>query len=165
MTVCGQESASPRMTRRQVLRGLTALAASGWMPRAAAQSGAFAPAQFSAACIAYTGYAFDDPRVAVAMLRALEQSVGRANLARLAALASKTPPEALDAALRAAELSGIAEVVVVALYSGTVAGPRGIYVVTYNDALVWQACAWTKPNAFCGGPTNYWANAPAGTKA
>ena len=159
-----ERKSAARMTRREVLKGLAALSASGWMPAAVAQGAPLAPAQFSAACIAYTGYAFDDPQVAAAMLRALDQSVGRANLARLAALAAKTPPGELDAALRAAGLAGIAEVVVMALYSGVVAGPGGLYVVTYDNALVWQACAWTKPNAFCGGATNYWANAPAGTK-
>ncbi len=31
---------------------------------------------------------------------------------------------------------------------------------TYNDALAWRAVPWTKPNAVCGGVTNYWATAP-----
>ena len=40
-----------------------------------------------------------------------------------------------------------------ALYTGTVDTPKGTVVVSYDQALVWQACAWTKPNAFCGGAT------------
>ena len=68
----------------------------------------------------------------------------------------------VDAALKAAGIETAAEVVVTALYTGTVAGPTGTIVVSYDQALVWQACGWTKPNGFCGGQTNYWANAPAG---
>ena len=47
--------------------------------------------------VACTGYTFDDPRVATAMLRALNDSVGRAKLIRLAKLAVNTPPAQLDA--------------------------------------------------------------------
>ena len=96
------------------------------------------------------------------MLRALDAAVGRASLARLATLSTHTPPSELDAALKAAGLTQTAETVVVALYTGTVETPKGTVVVSYDQALVWQACAWTKPNAFCGGETNYWASAPAG---
>ncbi|HEX3457929.1 MAG TPA: sugar dehydrogenase complex small subunit [Candidatus Baltobacteraceae bacterium] len=151
-----------RASRRALLQGITALAASGWLPRSMAQSAAaIAPKTFTAASLAYTGYTFDDPRVANAMLSALNASVGAGKLGKLAALAARTPPGQLDAALRAAGLERTAEVVVTALYTGTVEGPKGTIVVSYDQALVWQACGWTKPNAFCGGPTNYWANPPA----
>jgi fructose 5-dehydrogenase small subunit len=150
------------MNRRTVLQGLSALAASGWLPSVFAQSGppATTAKAFSAASLAYTGYAFGDPSVASAMLRALNAIVGSANLAKLAALATNTPPDQLDAALKAAGLERTAEIVVVALYTGAVDGPKGPIIVSYDQALVWQACGWTKPNAFCGGPTNYWANPP-----
>jgi fructose 5-dehydrogenase small subunit len=150
--------------RRAVLRGIAALAASGWLPHSTAQGGsaAIAPASFTAASRTYTGYSFQDPGVAAAMLRALSAAVGPANLARLAALAARTPPSQLDAALESAGLERTAETVVVALYTGTVETSKGTVVVSYNQALIWQACAWTKPNALCGGATNYWASAPAG---
>jgi len=156
---------SERMSRRELLQGLAALATSGWLPTALAQSASstpLSPTQFSAASIACTGYAFDDPRVATAMLRALNDSVGRANLIRLAKLAINTPPGQLDAALKTAGMERTAEIVVAAFYTGTVDGPKGAIVISYDQALVWQACVWTKPNAFCGGPTNYWADAPTG---
>jgi hypothetical protein len=128
-----------------------------------AQGGAaMAPTAFSATVRACTGYAFDDPVVANAMLKALNASVGNASLARIAALAASTPPEQLDAALKSAGLENAAEVVVVALYSGTVDTPKGPVVISYDQAIVWQACGWTKPNGFCGGSTNYWATAPTG---
>ena len=152
-----------RTNRRTVLQGIAALAASGWLPVTVAPSAAAAMASkaFTATSLAYTGYAFGDPGVANAMLRALNASVGSANLAKLAALASNTPPAQLDAALKSIGLERTAEIVVAALYTGTVDGPNGPIVVSYDQALVWQACGWTKPNAFCGGPTNYWANPPA----
>ena len=153
----------PSMNRRELLQGLAALATSGWLPATFAQSASsptLSPSQFSATSIACTGYTFDDPRVATAMLRALNDSVGRANLIRLAKLAINTPPGQLDAALKTAGMERTAEIVVAAFYTGTVDGPKGAIVISYDQALVWQACGWTKPNAFCGGQTNYWADAP-----
>ena len=38
--------------------------------------------------------------------------------------------------------------------------PKGPVVFTYNEALAWQAVPWTKPNALCGGQTDYWSSAP-----
>ena len=158
----GNGPARRRVSRRAVLQGIAALAASGWLPSAFAQSvpPVITAKAFSAASLACTGYAFGDPSVANAMLRALNANVGGANLAKLAALASTTPPDQLDAALKAAGLERTAEIVVAALYTGAVDGPKGPIIVSYDQALVWQACGWTKPNAFCGGPTNYWANPP-----
>jgi fructose 5-dehydrogenase small subunit len=152
------------MTRRQLLQGLAALAASGWLPKSLAQNAqaALTQSQFAALCNAYTGYAFTDPKVANAMLRALTSAVGATDLSRVARLAASTPATQLDVALAVAGLQHAAERVVVALYSGTVDTPKGTIVISYDQALVWQACGWTKPNAFCGGVTNYWASAPAG---
>lgn len=156
-------SRSTRMSRRAVLRGLAAFAASGWIPATLAQGGAaLSASQFATLGNAYAGYTFDDPAVASAMLRALDVSVGRAALTRLVRLAAATPPGQLDGAIKAQSLDTVAETVVVALYSGIVQTPKGPRVVSYDDALVWQACAWTKPNGFCGGVTNYWSTAPAG---
>jgi predicted ArsR family transcriptional regulator len=153
--------ASPRaMTRREVLRALTALTVAGVVPAARAQ-GALPAAQFVALSKAVAGYAYADKRVAAAMLTALASAVGAANLTRLAKLASSTPAEQLGPALAAANLEAIAETVVAALYTGTVNTPRGVRVISYDQALVWQALAWTKPNAFCGGETNYWAAPPS----
>jgi len=162
MVVSSPNLSQRRASRRALLQGIAAFAASGWLPRSMAQSApAIAPKTFAAASLAYTGYTFDDPRVATAMLNALNATVGAGNLGKLAALAARTPPGQLDAALQAAGLQRTAEVVVTALYTGTVEGPKGTIVVSYDQALVWQACGWTKPNAFCGGSTNYWANPPA----
>src|SRR5947207_14286048 len=74
MTSDDDKTRTPRMSRRNLLQGLAALASSGWLPHAWAQSASSAtvsPAQFSATSLACTGYTFDDPRVPTAMLRAL----------------------------------------------------------------------------------------------
>lgn len=34
-------------------------------------------------------------------------------------------------------------------------------MISYDEALVWQACDFTKPSATCGGPFGYWANPPS----
>jgi fructose 5-dehydrogenase small subunit len=164
MATRNARSTNAQAGRRAVLQGIAALAASGWLPDSIAQGGssAITPASFAAASRACTGYLLQDPGVAAAMLRALNAAVGSANLARLAALATRTPPAELDSALKSSGLERTAETVVVALYTGTVETPKGTVVVSYNQALVWQACAWTKPNALCGGATNYWASAPTG---
>ena len=147
---------TPALPRRRLLQGLAALVASGLVPATAAQ----APLQAGTLSKALTGFAYDDPLVASAMLRAMTAAFGAPALQRIAAIATSTPPAGLADALRSAELEGVASRVIVALYSGTVATPQGTVVFAYNDALGWRAVPWTKPNAVCGGPTDYWASAP-----
>jgi hypothetical protein len=111
-----------------------------------------------------TGFVFDDPEVASSMLRAMIAAFGAQPLQRIAAIASSTSPAGLNDALRGAGLADVAQRVIVALYSGIVTTPQGPVVFAYNDALGWRAVPWTKPNAVCGGPTDYWATAPATQK-
>lgn len=47
-----------------------------------------------------------------------------------------------------------------AWYSGISPDPEDLEVLTYNDALLWQAMDYTKPMAYCGGPMGYWADPP-----
>jgi hypothetical protein len=145
--------------RRRLLQGLATLAAAGVVPVATAQSATTA-AQFAALTRSVTGFAWQDDVAATAMLRALSSAVGASTLARVAALAQATPPDALSGALAAAGLEGVAATIVTALYSGVVDTPKGPVVLTYASAIAWQAVPWTKPNALCGGITNYWASAP-----
>ena len=151
--------------RRRLLVGLAALAASGAVgPLAAQSTPALAdPAAFASFARSMTGYAFADAPTASAMIDALNQAVGADALGRIATLAIGTPPAQLGAALRAAGLSAQAETIVVALYTGQVDTPAGTRVISYDNALVWQALRWTKPNAWCGGETGYWSTKPAGS--
>jgi hypothetical protein len=144
------------MRRRDLLRGLAALGASALAPAALAQS---AP-QFASLSKSLTGFAYDDPALAASMLRAMTAAFGGATLAKIAAVASAAPDRMGDA-LRDAGLWNDAQRVIVALYSGAVDTPKGPVVFAYNDALGWRAVPWTKPNAVCGGVTDYWATAPS----
>ena len=47
-------------------------------------------------------------------------------------------------------------------YSGLHQTGDGEAVVTYEDALLWDALDYTKPMGWCGGETGYWADAPDG---
>jgi Membrane bound FAD containing D-sorbitol dehydrogenase len=113
---------------------------------------------------ALTGFAYDDPDLASAMLRAMTAAFGTQTLQRIATIASSTPAAGLRDAMHGAGLTDVAARVMVALCSGMVATPRGLVVFAYNDALAWRAVPWTKPNAVCGGPTDYWATAPTTLK-
>jgi hypothetical protein len=145
--------------RRRLLHGLAALAASGWLPAASAQPG-LSPARLTAMSNALTGFAYADP-LAGRMLQALADTVGADALNRIATLAAVTASDRLGDELRIAGLEQQAATVVVALYSGVVVTPNGPVVLTYDQALAWQAVPWTKPNAQCGGLTDYWATAPS----
>lgn len=145
--------------RRLLLQGLAALVAAGAAPLAAAQ-GTPTPAQFAALTRTLTGYAWQDDAAAAAMLRTLSTAVGASTLARVADLARGTAPDALSAALATAGLERAASTIVTALYTGVVETPKGPVVLTYASAIAWQAVPWTKPNALCGGITDYWASAP-----
>lgn len=152
----------PDADRRQLLQGLAALAASGLVPAALAQGPgpALTPARFAALSTTLTGFAYQDPVLAGAMLAALADAVGAESLAKIATLASVTAPARLADELRIAGLDQKAVTVITALHSGTVTTAQGTKVFTYENALAWRAVPWTKPNADCGGMTNYWAKAP-----
>lgn len=154
--------APPRgVTRRALLKGLAALSASGWMPAGLGQGAAALDAtRFAALSATLTGFAYKDPALASAMLKALTGAVGADALAKIATLAAVTAPGSLGDELRIAGVDKQAQAVLVALHSGVVTTPAGPVVLTYEHALAWQAVPWTKPNADCGGMTNYWAKAP-----
>ena len=45
-------------------------------------------------------------------------------------------------------------------YSGVQQTASGEELVTYTDALMWNAMDYTKPQGWCGGETGYWALPP-----
>lgn len=152
------------LRRRRWLQGLAALAGAALAPHGLAQGTGVSTAQATALQKSLVAFVYDDPKIVDALLRALAGAVGGKALAQVAQLSSTTPAADLDAALRAAGLEAAAVTILVALASGVVNGPKGPLVITYNEALAWQAVPWTKPNALCGGMTDYWASAPAETK-
>ncbi len=153
--------------RRQVLRGLAALAVSALAPAGWAQntSTAMSPAAFRSLTVTLTDFAFSDSTLATAILDALRDAVGDPALLKITTLAVVVAPDQLGAELRAAGLEAQAQQVLVALYTGTIKSKTGRRVLTYDQALAWQAVPWTKPNAQCGGETDYWASAPPNAKS
>ncbi|WP_164512344.1 sugar dehydrogenase complex small subunit [Oceaniglobus ichthyenteri] len=55
----------------------------------------------------------------------------------------------------------LANDIVAAWYTGISPDPDDLQVVTYTDALIWQAMSYSKPMAFCGGGVGYWSEPPA----
>lgn len=56
--------------------------------------------------------------------------------------------------------SDLAKSIIAAWYTGIVEAPSGPELVTYSEALVWNAMRYTKPPGECGGRTGYWADPP-----
>lgn len=59
-----------------------------------------------------------------------------------------------------AEDRDLANSVVASWYSGVSPDPDDLKVVSYTDALMWDAMDFTKPQAVCGGEMGYWGSAP-----
>ncbi|SMC40348.1 sugar dehydrogenase complex small subunit [Primorskyibacter flagellatus] len=55
----------------------------------------------------------------------------------------------------------LANAVVASWYTGVSPDQDDFQVVTYTDALIWQAMDYTKPMAYCGGEVGYWADPPS----
>lgn len=143
--------------RRRLLTGLAALAACATAGPLRAQASGV---DFTALTRTLAASTFADASTASAMLDALNGAVGADTLRRIASVAASSAPGQLASNLASAGLSTAAEVVVAALFTGQVDTPKGPRVISYDNALVWQALPWTKPNAWCGGDTDYWSAKP-----
>ena len=85
-------------------------------------------------------------------------------LTQLVDLLETTSPDKIDQAVAAARLDQLASTIVAAFYSGQLIQGSQVQLVTYWDALVWQAVkSFTKPPGVCGGAFGYWADAPKST--
>lgn len=51
--------------------------------------------------------------------------------------------------------------IVAGWYSGVQRTASGENLVSYTDALMWEAMDYTKPQGWCGGETGYWALPPS----
>jgi hypothetical protein len=135
-------------TRRHLLVGgsAAALAAFAQWPGAASAAG-FNAERFLALSERLTGKDDLSGDIATAMLEAFK-ATGRAD--ELAALVD------------GADNQEPANEIVAAWYSGVSPDPDSNEVLTYTDALMWQAMSYTKPMGYCGGAMGYWAEPPAG---
>ena len=66
----------------------------------------------------------------------------------------------LTALAEGAEDQALSNEIAAAWYSGVSPDPDDLEVLTYTDALMWQAMDYTKPMAYCGGPMGHWADPP-----
>lgn len=139
-------------SRRQFLMRSSAAAlgaTAGWALPAAAQSAG--PEQFAALSEKITNVSDLSADIASAMLEAFRKTDHADALTRL--LEGGAEPDEV-----APEL---AHDITAAWYTGVSPDPEALEVLTYTDALLWQALDYTKPMAYCGGSMGYWAEPPA----
>ncbi len=140
------------LERRQVLAGSLALLA----PWSSAHS---APAAtFSTLSAALMPNQTIDPGLAGHYEQALRAGPHAAALDKLIELAGASSGNELLDRIKSEGLAEASDAVVAAWYSGMV----GSRVVTYTDALAWNAVPFTKPAGYCGGAFGYWSEPPAG---
>lgn len=137
--------AAGAMSRRQMLGALAStstLALIPWPGRAAADNGS---GSFLKLSQQLTGKSDLNEDIAARMLAAF-QDAGRG--------------DDIAAQLDGAEQAELADDIVAAWYSGVSPDPDSAEVVSYQDALMWDAMDYTKPMAVCGGTMGYWADPP-----
>lgn len=80
----------------------------------------------------------------------------------LSALVATGSDAALSDLANGAASSDLENRVISQWYTGLAQVDGGEEVVTYPQALMWNALDFTKPMGWCGGETGYWADAPEG---
>lgn len=148
-----------RRTLLQAIAAWSAWSASG-LDALAATPPSDALERFTALSSALTGITVDDAIASAEVLDAFATPERRAAVQALADLVAATPADALDAAIAARKLDGVANEIVSIWYSGVAGSGDAQEVVLYLNALVWNAMTFAKPMGVCGGPTGYWALAP-----
>lgn len=155
----------PAPSRRQVVRGMAALAGAGavlppWPRALAALTGEIPPTGFLALSTRLTGVALDqvDQEQAARVWSALLPAYGRERLETVVRVAALTPDDAaLTAAFTKAQVLNAAQALTRAWYTGSAVAAPTTSVLFYDSALAWRVCAFTKPAANCGGVFGYWA--------
>ena len=94
---------------------------------------------------------------AAAYLAALSGRETNGALTALVEVVRTTPTSELDAVIKAKGLDAAANEVVATVYSGVIETGGQVQVITYEDALVWEALPYTKPSGQCGGEFGYWS--------
>jgi hypothetical protein len=89
---------------------------------------------------------------------ALDQEVAGKFLSNLIATGKE---DALSALAGGAPELLLEQQIITGWYSGVQQTASGEEVVTYTEALIWDALDYTKPQGWCGGDTGYWALPPS----
>ncbi len=156
------------MNRRELLAVagaiLAALGAPGAAVPASGASSPFIPIStdaFHDLTLALTDYAPRDPSLVEAFRDAFSHELTQ--LQRLYEILVAAPDrDDWPAAIEDAGLSGLAEQLVAAWYTGIVGEGDAARVITYIDAFVWYAVGYTKPPSTCDTDFGAWANRPPG---
>jgi hypothetical protein len=140
----------PTVTRRGVFLGGASLAAlAAGFPRWANAQDSVTAEQFIALSARLTG------------AEAASLDTTMAEKLRLSMLATgRGPGLVLLSTDTQVDTGTVANDVVAAWYSGVVDTADGQAVAGFTEALMWNALDFTKPFAYCGGETGYWAEAP-----
>ena len=155
-----------QVSRRDVLRYFAALVACGglgkeWLRPAEAAAPSLSLDDFLTMATGLCGIDASDPDDGKPFWEHFGANADLPSLIQLAAIVKANPGDTMDEAIAVARLDHLANTVVAAFYSGEIVGPHGTQLVTYLDALVWQAVeSFTKPPGICGGSFGYWADPP-----
>lgn len=145
--------------RRELLIGVTALAAAFGLPGAgAAQVPGITAIEFASLSSAVAGFPPADPNLAAEFLAAFPDQA--AELARLHQIIIGTDESEWQTAIAAANLTPLAEAISTAWYTGMVGEGAAERVVTYLDAFAWYAVAYTKPPTRCDISFGAWSAPP-----
>jgi hypothetical protein len=163
------------LTNAALLAGAAAIGACARGGSKAQDTSATAPPSpdlqhFLALSSLLTGYASLDAASASAYLKVFRDDADRSGaldelLARVGVGGKNSPASLDDLAKRGAfsdpESLALTSQILSVWFSGTVFGKDGMTTQTWQGALAWDVCTFTKPPATCGGLTGYWAKAPA----
>ncbi len=101
-----------------------------------------------------------------AFLELSEELVGQDDLRKdiasemLAAFGETGQMDDMASLAQGADDDGLANSIVASWYTGYSPNQDDENVLTYTDALIWQAMDYTKPMAYCGDGMGYWADPP-----
>jgi len=175
------------VSRRTVIKGMAA-AAAVCLPGRAMAAAAIPVDAFLAASSRLAGIALDASYTDLGeTLWRLLTLDGAARMRAMVFLVNRVPEDRLARELRRFGLGKTARTVLNAWYQGTVSilprhfrdpvvlralgdlsdrvdpakpGRAVAAVFSYDEALVWRSCRFTKPSATCGGPFGYWQDSP-----
>ena len=145
--------------RRELLIGVSALAAAFGLPNAAfAQAAGISAIEFASLSSAIAGYPPADPSFAAEFLAAFPDQA--AQLVQLHDIIAGSDESEWQAKIAAAGLTPLAEAISTAWYTGMVGAGAEQRVVTYLDAFAWYAVAYTKPPTRCDISFGAWSEPP-----
>lgn len=145
---------NPSMTRRDLVlqavgAAIAAAGVTGFAPSLYAQN-SVTPEQFLKLSQALTTTSDLDPDLAKTLLGGFLAAGYGSALAALGGGQGAADPAT----------SSVANAIVAAWYSGVYDTGKRQAVMTYDQALLWNALTFTKPMGQCGGDTGYWSNPP-----